>query len=101
MKLAPRLILAMTLSAATAIFAGCGTNGRSHTELAGHSARTAPNPCAGKTTTSTNPCGEKAANPCNPCGQKAGLDDGTFDPWGDQDQSSNKEQPTDTADSWW
>jgi len=98
MRRAPRTIQAITLCAATAFFVGCATNGRSHTEDPAHSARAAPNPCADKTTTSSNPRGDKAANPC---GGKASRDDGTFDPWGDQDQPSNKQQPTDTADSWW
>jgi len=101
MTIARRIILTLTLCSAAAIFAGCATNDRSQAEHAGHSARTAPNPCAGKTTTSTNPCGEKAANPGNPCAEKAGRADETFDPWGDRDQPSNKEQSTDTADSWW
>jgi len=101
MKLARRIILTLTLGSATAIFAGCATDGRSHTEHAGHSGRTAPNPCAGKTTTSTNPSGDKAANSCNPCGKTAIRDDGTFDPWGERNQPSNKEPSADTADSWW
>jgi hypothetical protein len=101
MTLAPRIILALSLCAATAIFAGCATHDRSQAEHAAHSTRTAPNPCAGKTATSTSPCGEKAANPCNPGEEKAGRADGTFDPWSEEDQPSNKEQSTDTADSWW
>lgn len=101
MTLAPRIILAITLCTATAIFAGCATDDRSHAEHAGHSARTAPNPCAAKTTTSSNPCGEKAANPCKPSGKQVGREDETFDPWGVQDQPSHKEPTTDTGDSWW
>lgn len=103
MRCTPRIILTLTLCSAAAIFAGCAPDDPSHTEHADHRARAAPNPCADKTKTPANPCGEKAANPCNPCGDKAARDDGAFDPWGDQDQPSNKDkqQPTEAPGSWW
>lgn len=97
MKTVPQTLLTLTLSAATALFAGCATDSRAH---AGHTyppAHTARNPCASKSWVTANPCSEKAAKP------RAGEvrhDGDPFDPWGGT-QPSDKNQSTETTDSWW
>ncbi len=104
MTLAPRIILALTLSGAMAIFAGCTSDSRTrggHRNYAAPTAPTAPNPDAAKTTASPNPCRDKASNPCNPCGQKAARDDEAFEPWGEESQPSKSDQSTEAAGSWW
>lgn len=92
-----RIILTLTLSAATALFAGCAADGRSHSHHSTHSARPASNPCADKASAS-NPCGDKAENPC---GDKASTGDGSLDPWGDDEQPAKQDQSTEPAGSWW